>query len=576
MAVGSAFRTKRRDRPLWAHLAAFGLILLVPAITIAAIGISLYQDLERERVEQTAVNLATAVRRTIDSQIGNMVTVLNTLATSDYLDRRDYAAFHAAARHALQGTDTKVILVDRAMRQLLNTRVRYGTALPPSPDRETVNAAMLTGRPQVSNMFKGTVAGQLVFNVVVPVVRNGAIVDVLIGTENATSLSRLLERPESTAGWTLGVFDRTGVIMAESGGGRRIGTSINAEARQQSAAPSGVGTVTGSAGVKMLRGHARSGLTGWTVASFIPQDAVDAPLRRSWMIFTVAVLGLIAVSVAVATLFARVTSGAIEDLRQGARALGSGAPVQPLMSSLREANEVSDELVNAATLRNQREEQLRFLMSELSHRTKNILNVALAIMRQTRIRCSNVNDFEERLGGRLVALGRSIDALIRGDWKGADLGGIVRSHLFAFAEPEGGRLDIVGPPVTLTAEASQPLGIALHELATNASKYGALSVPTGKVTIGWELSQPDRKFLHVTWRETGGPPVQQPQTSGFGRLVIEQLVPDQLGAVVTTIYAAEGLRWQIDIPIRFVAAVGDAPSASPAGTPEDASQRPAA
>ena len=163
-----------------------------------------------------------------------------------------------------------------------------------------------------------------------------------------------------------------------------------------------------------------------------------------------------------------------------------------------------------------------------------------------------------------MALGRSIDALIKGDWKGADLAGIVRSHLAPFAEP-GGRLEIRGPAVALNAEASQQLGIALHELATNASKYGALSVPTGRIAIGWQFVAPDRDILRLTWRETGGPPVSPPQSSGFGRIVIERLVADQLGATATAIFAPEGLRWQIDIPARFLTA-GPVEPARPAPT----------
>jgi two-component sensor histidine kinase len=93
-------------------------------------------------------------------------------------------------------------------------------------------------------------------------------------------------------------------------------------------------------------------------------------------------------------------------------------------------------------------------------------------------------------------------------------------------------------------------------------------VPTGRVAIGWQFLEPDRDMLRLTWRETGGPPVSPPQTSGFGRIVIERLIADQLGAAVTASFAPEGLRWQIDIPVGFVAAEpGEAARSAPASPP---------
>ena len=136
------------------------------------------------------------------------------------------------------------------------------------------------------------------------------------------------------------------------------------------------------------------------------------------------------------------------------------------------------------------------------------------------------------------------------DWQGASLTDLVRDQLAPFREPGSERISVSGPDVLLRPEAAEAIGLALHELATNAVKYGALSVPGGHVTISWALEDhrtEPRQFL-VNWLEHGGPTVTPPSRTGFGHIVFERLVTKSLNGSVAIDFATEGLIWKLSIP----------------------------
>jgi PAS domain S-box-containing protein len=203
------------------------------------------------------------------------------------------------------------------------------------------------------------------------------------------------------------------------------------------------------------------------------------------------------------------------------------------------------------TERKRAAEQVRVLMRELSHRTKNIMAVVQAISWQTVRKSLDLNDFEERFTRRLEALARSHDLLIKGDWRGVVLEDLVRAQLEPFLDTATERLAVHGPPLLVMPQAAQDLGMALHELATNASKYGALSVATGRIEIGWTVdgkSAEAKRFL-MTWRESGGPIVREPGRKGFGSTVITGTLPRTLSGEVELEYRPEGLSWELTAPM---------------------------
>ncbi len=206
------------------------------------------------------------------------------------------------------------------------------------------------------------------------------------------------------------------------------------------------------------------------------------------------------------------------------------------------------------TERKAAENQLRLLLRELTHRSKNLLAVIHAIARQTASRTKSIDDFLEHFGARLVAIGCSHDLLIADNWHGASLRTLVEQQLSAHADRFGAQIAIEGEDVVLKPEAIQNLGLALHELATNAQKYGALSSDRGRVRIHWQFC--DAAKLKLIWEERGGPPVTMPERSGFGRAMLETVVSRALEGDVKLSFPPRGVRCVIVIPAAQVASRG--------------------
>jgi PAS domain S-box-containing protein len=193
----------------------------------------------------------------------------------------------------------------------------------------------------------------------------------------------------------------------------------------------------------------------------------------------------------------------------------------------------------------------QLLMREVDHRAKNALAVVQAALRLSR--AESPAELVRIIEGRVAALARAQTMLAQRRWEGAELRALMEGELEPFLGPEtegAPRAVLLGPPVTIAAQAAQPLCMALHELATNAVKYGALSAAGGLLTVNWRVEAGGRT-LHLTWRETGGPPVDAPPSGrGFGSRVIEQTVQSQLGGKLSRLWLADGLRCELLVPLR--------------------------
>src|SRR5205807_8760209 len=155
------------------------------------------------------------------------------------------------------------------------------------------------------------------------------------------------------------------------------------------------------------------------------------------------------------------------------------------------------------------------------------LAVVQAIAHQTLRTSGKGRDFVERFDGRLSALAGAHGLLVESDWKGADLEALARTQLQAYAPANSDRLRIEGEPVLLPADLATPFGLILHELATNAAKYGSLSRPRGVVHLSWSWGSRNQvPALTIVWREKGGPAAKRPKTSGFGSTLIEHGIPN--------------------------------------------------
>jgi PAS domain S-box-containing protein len=213
-------------------------------------------------------------------------------------------------------------------------------------------------------------------------------------------------------------------------------------------------------------------------------------------------------------------------------------------------------LVTDMTERKRQEEQIRLLMREVNHRSKNLLAVVQSVARQTAIH-GDPQSFAQRFSERLQGLAASHDLLVHNSWQGVGLEELVHSQLSHFKDLVGGRIILSGPHLRINAAAAQSLGMALHELSVNAVKYGALSNRTGTVNITWAVEDaPGGKRFAMAWRENGGPAVKEPSHSGLGTLILTRLVEQSLGAEVKLDLAREGLSWTLTAPLASVAESG--------------------
>jgi two-component sensor histidine kinase len=190
-------------------------------------------------------------------------------------------------------------------------------------------------------------------------------------------------------------------------------------------------------------------------------------------------------------------------------------------------------------------EHLHLLMREASHRSTNILALVQAIARQTAAG-HPPEDFLKRFNDRVAALAANQDLLTRYGWRGVDLEDLVRTQLAHFVDLIGSRITLHGPKLCLNAATSEAIGLAIHELATNAGKYGALSAETGRIDVRWGV---DRGAFELKWTESKGPPVSSPKRHGFGYTIITALVRAAVGGDTGLDYEPSGVTWSLSAPV---------------------------
>lgn len=233
----------------------------------------------------------------------------------------------------------------------------------------------------------------------------------------------------------------------------------------------------------------------------------------------------------------------------GLRKDGSEFPAEASISKI----EIGGEKIFAVALqditeRQRQAEQIRLHVREVDHRSKNLLSVVQAIARQTT--AATPVDFASRFGERIQALAANQNLLLKNEWKGAALDELVRSQLAHFGDLAGTRIEVEGPSLFVSAAAAQALGMAFHELATNAAKYGALASDSGSISIEWGLERETEgaETFMIAWREQVTHPIAAPSKRGFGLMVICDMAELSLGAQVDLEFRASGLIWRLRCP----------------------------
>jgi two-component sensor histidine kinase len=196
------------------------------------------------------------------------------------------------------------------------------------------------------------------------------------------------------------------------------------------------------------------------------------------------------------------------------------------------------------------EQRQSLLVRELHHRVKNTLATVQALVGATGRSSGSFDEFYHSFSKRIISLAKTHNLLTEDYWQTALLREIALNELKPFAESRQPRFMLLGPAIELSADLAVPVGMALHELTTNAVRYGALSIPTGYVRVQWSVGETEGvRKLHLEWREFGGPAVSEPQHQGFGSTLLQRVLPMQCHAEVEVRYDRTGLRFQMSAPL---------------------------
>jgi two-component sensor histidine kinase len=200
--------------------------------------------------------------------------------------------------------------------------------------------------------------------------------------------------------------------------------------------------------------------------------------------------------------------------------------------------------------RKRAEEHQALLIRELHHRVKNTLATVQAIMGSTARTASSIAEFEEKFIGRVASLSRTHSLLTEDVRQTTRFGDLLRNELDAFDDDGSQRIRLKGPLVELSSDLAVPIGMAIHELSTNAAKHGALSVPGGRLDVTWSISiEADGSKLLFQWLEQDGPPVEAPTRRGFGTRLLERVLTSQVSAEVGILFEGTGLRVNVALPL---------------------------
>jgi two-component sensor histidine kinase len=336
----------------------------------------------------------------------------------------------------------------------------------------------------------------------VPVIRDGNVIYVISFSPPIGMFQSIVEKQRPSGDWTISIFDRQGVNFArvpnpDATIGQRASPTLYAAIFKGTEAT--LSTVS-LENVPLLTTFARSSLTGWTVAAGISQSSLVAPLWR----------------------YLAITS-----------TIGGVLLLVGLAFAVRMATTIA------------RGEMLHdLLIEELNHRVKNTLAIMQAIATQT-FR-SATRPERDKFEGRLGALAEAHNLLSKEKWQGSDLTEVIARVLQPYQLNNSARIRMFGPGVPLSPRLAVVLSMIVHEIATNAAKYGALSNETGTVALDWELLNEEAiPKLRLIWTESGGPPVVTPVQRGFGSRLIERSARDQLGGEATVDFLPRGVVYTI-------------------------------
>jgi two-component sensor histidine kinase len=495
---------------------------MLPLILFSAAIIYLNHEQNRKSAADRVLEITRGMMLAVDRELQGIIAALQVLALSQPLRDGDLTGFRRQAETYLrqQRQGSNLVLSDRT-RQIINLRAPPGEPLPLLVDTETVAAVYDTARPAVSNLRRGPVLQRLIVTVHVPVIHDGRVVYSLSINPTLESFSDIIHQQRPPEGWVISVFDRAGVNVARTPNPERfVGTKASPSfypvlmSRNE-----GVIEATSLEGTPLLTAFSKSPISGWSVAAGIPRATLTQPLWQSLATSLAIGLGLLLLGLAFA--------------------------------------------VRMATRIARAEAHRELLINELNHRVKNTLTTVQSIAARTLRGTGSGRDAAQTLESRLIALSRTHNVLSETNWESADLHGIANGTLEPYLSRDSARVEISGPPVQLRPRVALTIAMVLHELATNAIKYGALASAGGRISLAWRfVDGAPEPTLRMIWRESGGPSVQPPERKGFGSTLIEASVAHELKGNATLSFEPSGVVCTMEFPLQAPRAYSPARAAA--------------
>lgn len=534
---------RQRSRPVMLYLFALILVILVPAMAVALVLLNRTNAAQEDVVQALTNATVQAIGQTVDREVAGMVTTLRVLATSRELVDNNLAELHERSVVALAGSGAYLIALDENFDVLFNTRVPYGESAYPASDPETARRALERNRATVSGVFFGQTAQTDVFTVWLPITNSNSVK--LLGlNQSAVDLLPSLQSRQMPAGWHAALVDGSGkVIVATPDAKMAPGTEFQLIRSDGNPRVWGRGQLAGDT---VVTSEWQAGPTGWTVVAWASASLVEQPLFGSILQLAVWGLALAATAALIATLLARRIGYSVRGLQMDAQRLGHGELVYPRTYPVTEIADISRSLAEASEQRIAAERDVRFLMRELAHRSKNQMAVIASMAKQTARGATDIPTYVASLERRILGLARSTDLLLAHGRAGATLRELIELQLEPFLPHDMTRVTIDGPDLRINPQGAQILGMALHELATNATRYGAFSDGEGTLSVTWRI---EGNELALVWREKLATALVDSNKSGFGTMVLRTMVGGSLGAQVNRRAHDDGVEWSFIVPL---------------------------
>jgi two-component sensor histidine kinase len=531
------------------HLFLYALALALPILLMSGIIGWAYIRQEQRRIEGLAEREAGQVVAEIDNRLEAYRAMLDVLSVDPSMLGGDLEGFRARLEQMKIPADIWFVVRGRNGQQVLNTAVPQGERLPAFPGRGDP-VIFGEGKPFTSNLIWAPITRQWAVTLSVPVrvpaVTGEVHYALTIGVPAAHLQKLLADVPE---GWIATINDRDGMILArslrhEDWVGKpmaRRGWEVTRDV------PPGQGDLWRDIytleGTKVIGAYHRMASTGWLIGISALPEVYQAPRQNILVIGSLlAFVSLLLATVLAFVMGQRITK-AIQVLQVKAAAMRDMEEIDFPRTSLAEVNSVAEIMRDTTRILRARQEQQTTLIQELNHRVKNTLATVQSIGRMTVKNANGMDTFEQAFSARLMALSTTHNLLTEAAWSGVELRELLATELKPF---QTGRVSFDGPPVNLSSKVAVALGMAVHEMGTNAAKYGAWKDHGGSVRIRWSVTG---GTLTLDWREMCERMIERPIRQGFGSRLVQQTIVHELQGTTTTVYHEGGLHAVFTIPL---------------------------